>query len=363
MVRIKIDNVEIKAEEGQTILNAAAKAGIHIPTLCHKEGIEPYSSCMVCMVKNVRSNSYIPSCSSLVQDGMEIDTKGDDVINLRKKAVELLLAEHRAECEAPCRIVCPAGYNIPFMNRLLQAGRFEDAIELARSEVKTPAIHCVECAAYCENACRRKKIDEPVSIRNIMLFVSRSINKDKLIQEAGSKVNKASVEQEGKKISNPVRKLFSSRIGRLEVEELREWLKECTENGNRYREIDNFKAAGLEADNCMHCDCRAAGDCRLRDIAVELEIKDPSGKLVNAPIEKKINHKTGLIFENAKCIKCGLCVRVCEDRSDEPSLCFINRGFVTMISEPLTEGFEDILKTKADICVGVCPTGALSKLK
>jgi len=363
MIRIKIDNIEIEAEEGKTILNAAMKAGIHIPTLCHKEGIKPYSSCMVCMVKDLKTNSYIPSCSSLVQDGMEIDTTGEDVLTLREKAVELLLSEHRAECEAPCRIVCPAGYNIPLMNRLLQSGKVDDAIELARSEVTTPQIHCTECAGYCENACRRKKIDEPVSIRNIMLFVSRSINKDKPFHETDNKHDKNNVEQGKEKISNPIRKRFSSRIGRIEVEELREWLKECTGEGKRYREIEDFKTAGLEAENCMHCDCRAAGDCRLRDIAVELGIKDPSGKLVNAPVEKKINRKTGLIFENAKCIKCGLCVRVCDDSSDEPALCFINRGFVSIISEPLTERFENILKTKADICVEVCPTGALSKFK
>ncbi len=363
MIKIRIDNIEIEAEEGQTILNAAKKAGIHIPTLCHKEGIKPYSSCMVCMVRNSKANSYIPSCSSLVQDGMEIDASGEDVRTLRKKAVELLLSEHRAECEAPCRIVCPAGYNIPLMNRLLQSGKVEEAIELARSEVTTPEIHCIECSGYCENACRRKKIDEPVSIRNIMLFVSQSINKDKTVQDIGNKDDKNAVEQGGGKIINPIRKQFSSRIGKIEVEELREWLKECTGNGSRHREIDNFKTAGMEADNCMHCDCRAAGDCRLRDVAVELGIKDPSGKLVNAHIEKKINRKTGLIFENAKCIKCGLCVRVCEDSSNEPALCFINRGFISMISEPLTEGFEDILKTKADICVEVCPTGALSMFK
>lgn len=363
MIRIKIDNIEIEAEEGQTILNAAKKAGIHIPTLCHKEGIKPYSSCMVCMVKKSNSDSYIPSCSSLVQDGMEIDASGEAVLTLRKKAVELLLSEHRAECEAPCRIVCPAGYNIPLMNRLLQSGKVEEAIELARSEVTTPEIHCTECSGYCENACRRKKIDEPVSIRNIMLFVSRSIYKDKGIQNIENKDDKNAVEQGREKISNPIRKQFSSRTGKIEVEELREWLKECAGDGKRYREIEDFKTAGLEAENCMHCDCRAARDCRLRDVAVDLGIKDPSGKLVNAHIEKKINHKTGLIFENAKCIKCGLCVRVCEDSREEPALCFINRGFISIISEPLTEGFEDILKTKADICVEVCPTGALSKLK
>jgi len=361
MLRIRIDNIEIEAEEGQTILNAAAKAGIRIPTLCHKEGIEHFSSCMVCMVRDTMTDSYIPSCSALVQDGMEVDASGEEVLTFRKKAVELLLSEHRAECEAPCRIVCPAGYNIPLMNRLLQSGNVQDAIDLAMTEVTTPEIHCMECPGYCENACRRKKIDEPVSIRNIMLFVSRSINKGNISYKSGNKDNKDSVEQDKEKISNPLRGKFSSRIGRLEDAELREWLKECTGTGKRLRDISDFKSAGIEAENCMHCDCRAAGDCRLRDIAVELGVKDPSGKLVNAPVEKKINHKTGLIFENAKCIKCGLCVRVCEDSNDDPALCFINRGFVSIISEPLTEGFEDILKTKADICIEVCPTGALSK--
>jgi NADH dehydrogenase/NADH:ubiquinone oxidoreductase subunit G len=110
----------------------------------------------------------------------------------------------------------------------------------------------------------------------------------------------------------------------------------------------------------MHCDCRAADDCRLRDLADALSLKDPKGKLINSPITKKININTGLVFENAKCIKCGLCVRLCETYKDGPALCFINRGFVSIISEPLTEEFNDILMTKSKEVVDICPTGALS---
>jgi NADH dehydrogenase/NADH:ubiquinone oxidoreductase subunit G len=99
----------------------------------------------------------------------------------------------------------------------------------------------------------------------------------------------------------------------------------------------------------------------LRDLAEELKIKDPKGKLVNSPIVKKINHNTGLVFENAKCIKCGLCVRLCEDSNDEPALCFIHRGFVSIISEPLTEEFDNILKTKSKEVIDICPTGALGQ--
>jgi predicted molibdopterin-dependent oxidoreductase YjgC len=363
MIRLKIDNKDIEVADGQTILDAAVKTGIHIPTMCHKDGVEHYSSCMVCMVKDSGKNGFVPSCSALAQEGMEIDASGEDVLFLRKKAVELLLSEHRAECEAPCRVVCPAGYNIPLMNRYLMAGEVDKAIELARTEVTTPEIICIVCPGYCENACRRKKVDIPISIRNIQLFVSQSINKYRATSYSVNQNVDGSVEQEKIKNTNPLKKRFSSRIGKLEEIEFKEWLKECTGSGERIREITDFGSAGIEAESCMHCDCRASQDCRLRAVAEEFGIKDPTGKLVNAPIQKKINKNSGLIFENAKCIKCGLCVRVCEDNKDEPALCFIHRGFISIISEPLTAEFDDILRTQTDKVVEVCPTGALGKLK
>jgi predicted molibdopterin-dependent oxidoreductase YjgC len=349
-MKIRIDNIEIEAEKDQTILESAHKAGIVIPTLCHKDGLEHYSSCMVCMVKDKQKNSFIPSCTALVQDGMDIDASGEEVIRLREKAVSLLLSEHRAECEAQCRIVCPAGYNIPVMNRLLISGKHEEAMELVRAEMNGNELRCIKCKAFCENACRRKKIDTAVSIRNIRIFLSRdlpSVAKDQ-ISTYYSEVD--------------VRKRFSSRIGLLEDIEQREWLKECSENITRYREITDYKSASEEAESCMHCDCRAADNCKLRELAEKFELKDPKGKFVNAPITKKINQRTGLIFESAKCIKCGLCVRACDDSKAEMSLCFINRGFISIISEPLTGEFVDIPASVAEKSIEICPTGALGHL-
>ena len=348
-MQLKIDNIEINAGKGETILEAAAGAGISIPTLCHSDGLEHYSSCMVCMVKEKRTGSFIPSCTAVVQEGMDIDASGADVLAIRKKAVELLLSEHRAECEAPCRVVCPAGYNIPKMNRFLASGKISDAVELSLSEITTREIKCLTCPGYCENACRRKKVDNPISIKNIQLFVYKNIKSDQSLTNT--------------EVRNDLKKRFSSRIGRLNDSELREWLKECTGPGERFRDINDFQSAGYEAQSCMHCDCRASDDCALREVAQKFSLKDPVGKLVNAPIVKKINQKTGLIFENAKCIKCGLCVRICEDNNDEPALCFINRGFISIISEPLTAEFDDILATQAEKCVEICPTGALSLFK
>jgi ferredoxin len=248
------------------------------------------------------------------------------------------------------------------MNRLLSAKDFEGAFQLTLYEVKSSEIACTVCPGYCENACRRKKVDVPVSIRNMKLFISQQIKLDKTEQETVEELAEDVLKVTGDKLKKRARP-FSSKIGKLESSELQEWLKECPAEITRFREIPDINSASFEAQSCMHCDCRAADDCRLRDLARDFSIKDPRGKLVNSPVVKKINHQTGLIFENAKCIKCGLCVRLCEDSTVEPALCFIHRGFVSIISEPLTEDFNNILKTKSQAVIDICPTGALSKFK
>ncbi len=355
MARIKINSREFDFRDGLTVLEAAREAGFQIPSLCHNSRLPHYTSCMVCMVKDNRNGSFFASCSLTVRDGLDIDVSSEDVISLRHKALELLFSEHRAECEAPCKVVCPAGYNIPLFNRHLAARDTENAVALTATEVGAGDIACEKCAGYCENACRRKKIDNPVSIRNMKLFIYNSFI-------SGTRGQMQEDDQSGEKNDrkDPKRvKRFNSLIGRMESEEQSEWLKECRSDLLRSREIKESTDAFGEAESCMHCDCRAAGDCRLRELAEEFSLKDPRGKLVNAPIVKKINHTTGLVFENAKCIKCGLCVRLCEESKEEPALCFINRGFVSIISEPLTEEFDEILKTKSSEVIDICPTGAL----
>jgi len=355
MVKLKIDNTDFEVADGLTILDVTIGAGIHIPTLCHKDGLPHYSSCMVCMVKDTRTGNFLPSCSALVQENMQIDCSSEEVISLRRKAIELLLSEHRAECEAPCRVVCPAGYNIPLMNRHLSGKKYDAALQLAKNQVINSGLACINCPGYCENACRRKKIDQQVSIKNIQIFLSQLITGTVQVPEQQN--TKISGEK-GKK--EKPSKRYTSRIGKLEPEEMKEWLKECSNEVARYIEITDREAASHESGSCMHCDCRAADNCGLRDIADKYQVIDPRGKLVNALIKKKINVTNGLIFENAKCIKCGLCVRLCEEQKEEPALCFINRGFISIISEPLTEDFNNILKTKSKEVIDICPTGALS---
>jgi predicted molibdopterin-dependent oxidoreductase YjgC len=289
---------------------------------------------------------------------MDIDCSSEEVMLIRRKAIGLLLSEHRAECEAPCKVVCPAEYNIPLMNRHLSARNYDAALQLAKDQILISGLACINCPGYCENACRRKKVDQQVSIKNIQIFVSQ------LITGAVSVPDQQNTKITGnKEKSEKPSKRYTSRIGKLEPEEFKEWLKECRYEVVRFSEITDRESASQESGSCMHCDCRAADNCGLRNIADKYSVKDPRGKLVNSPIVKKINVSNGLIFENAKCIKCGLCVRLCVDKKEEPALCFINRGFISIISEPLTEDFNNILKTKSQEVIDICPTGALSRLE
>lgn len=84
---------------GQHVLiEELRERGLQIPSLCYAPEVEHQASCMVCMVKDVRSGQMIPSCSTFPQEGMEIDTESEEVVEQRKMAIELLLSDHGARC-------------------------------------------------------------------------------------------------------------------------------------------------------------------------------------------------------------------------------------------------------------------------
>ena len=101
-MKIKINNKEIDIIEGEKLIEAARRNGIEIPALCYAPGYRHQSSCMVCMVKNCETGQIIPSCSTVVTEGMNIDSESDEVNELRRQSLELLLSDHIAACRPPC---------------------------------------------------------------------------------------------------------------------------------------------------------------------------------------------------------------------------------------------------------------------
>jgi ferredoxin len=164
MITLTIDNRTIDVQPGTMVWEAARQLGIEIPTLCYLDGADHFTSCMVCLVKDNRNGKLLPSCSTPAMQGMNLTTNDAEVHESRRASLELLLSEHVGDCEAPCQLVCPAHMNIPLMNRLIAKGDFAWALEVVKRDIALPSILGRICPAPCEAGCRRKPIDEAVSI-------------------------------------------------------------------------------------------------------------------------------------------------------------------------------------------------------
>ncbi len=164
MPEIQINNKKVQVAANTTILQAARELDIYIPTMCYLDGLEPFTSCMICVVEEKNSGRLLPSCSAIAQENMIIETDNDKVREARKDALELLLSEHIGNCEAPCRKGCPAHMNIPLMIRQIAGGDLESAIQTVKKDIALPAVLGRICSAPCEKVCNRAKIDEAVSI-------------------------------------------------------------------------------------------------------------------------------------------------------------------------------------------------------
>jgi len=93
-----IDNKEIEFSEGATILEVAKKAEIYIPTLCYFEGLEGYGACRLCLCKVEGSKKLLPACTTPANEGMVVTTKNDEIQQLRRELIKLILSEHPYSC-------------------------------------------------------------------------------------------------------------------------------------------------------------------------------------------------------------------------------------------------------------------------
>lgn len=172
MLHVNIDGYEITVPEGTTVLEAAKKLDIHIPTLCHDERVKEYGACGVCTVEAEGMPKLLRACATKVMDGMAIHTKTQRVIASRKVALELLLTDHEGDCRAPCKLACPAGTDCQGYVGLIANGEYAEALKLIKDVLPLPASIGRVCPHPCETACRRQLVDEPISIARLKAFVS-----------------------------------------------------------------------------------------------------------------------------------------------------------------------------------------------
>lgn len=167
---VTIDARQVEVLPGDSILSAARKLGIDIPTLCFLEKCGPLNTCQVCLVK--LNGKLVPSCGTKVTPGMAIESETEEVHEARRTALELLFSDHVGDCLSPCQRLCPLMLNIPVMLRHIEAERLDDAIATVRGALPLPAVLGRLCHHPCEQGCRRGHWDDPAAIRDMEKFVT-----------------------------------------------------------------------------------------------------------------------------------------------------------------------------------------------
>jgi NADPH-dependent glutamate synthase beta subunit-like oxidoreductase/pyruvate/2-oxoacid:ferredoxin oxidoreductase beta subunit/Pyruvate/2-oxoacid:ferredoxin oxidoreductase delta subunit len=163
-VKMSIDGREVVAQQGETVLAAATRAGIEIPALCHQEGMPAWGACRLCLIEVEGWGKLQAACTTWVQEGLVVDTQSERVRAKRASYLRMYLSDHNAYCEAPCTDACPTHIDIPAYMKLIEDDDFAGAAAVVRRELPFPGILGRVCPRYCEPVCRRGEVDEPIAI-------------------------------------------------------------------------------------------------------------------------------------------------------------------------------------------------------
>jgi len=97
-MKLEINGRTVEAQNGDTVLAAARRAGVRIPTLCHYEGLPPSGACRMCVVEVEGQRGLVPSCAFPAAAGIKVQTHSPRAVDARRTLVELLLANHPDDC-------------------------------------------------------------------------------------------------------------------------------------------------------------------------------------------------------------------------------------------------------------------------
>lgn len=187
---ITVNNREIEAIKGETILQALKRAGISVPTLCNMNGFTPTGACRICMVEVTGKSDLVPACSYPVEEWMEIQTHTPRVIKARKVIVELLLSGHPDDClycERNCHCELQnLAYELNIRERKHSGKRINRVKDLSSPAIiRDPAkcILCGRCVRVCEEiiACSTLEFSGKGNISGITTTCNRSMNNSSCI--------------------------------------------------------------------------------------------------------------------------------------------------------------------------------------
>ena len=158
-IKMIINGRELIVPRGLTVLEAAQRAEVYVPTLCYDPDLNPYGACRLCIVQIEGLRGFPTSCTTPVQDGMVVQTETAEIQRIRKLIVELAIADHPYEClvcdkSEKCdllKVACYVGVDKDLMTRLRRAPLSKplDTSNPAFDHDPNKCILCGKCVRVC----------------------------------------------------------------------------------------------------------------------------------------------------------------------------------------------------------------------
>jgi len=186
-VKLKIDGKEVKVPQGINLIEAAEIAGIHIPNLCHIKGMRGIGACRLCLVEVEGMKGPVIACTTKVKDGMNVNTTTEQIKEIRRFVIDLILSMHPLDCMTCTKAgVCNLqkyAYDFEIKESSFTRKKFGYPVDEANPFIKRDPDYCILCGR-CVRVCKEQGT-------NVLDFMGRGVGAkvttamDKPLQEAG----------------------------------------------------------------------------------------------------------------------------------------------------------------------------------
>jgi NADH-quinone oxidoreductase subunit G len=157
LIKLEINGITVEVPHGTTILEAARKVQIRIPTLCYHPDLKAWAACGICVVREAKSPKLLRACCTEAAPGMKISTHDPEIVKVRKTVLELIMSTHPNDC-----LQCPRNGNcelqkiaadfgirdVPFEHRVTPIPCDDTTQSLVLNPEK--CIKCGRCALVCQ---------------------------------------------------------------------------------------------------------------------------------------------------------------------------------------------------------------------
>ena len=185
MVEIYINGKKFIVSKKKLLIDIIKSKNIHIPTLCYEKNLSEYSGCRLCLIEIKNKKKIVTSCSTYPEQGMVIETDSKKIIFARKKILELIVSNHKADClscykSGSCKLQYYCfKYNVKqTYNKVYKNYRIDDNNPFIIRD-KNKCILCGKCVRICQEV----QVTNAINFNdrgyktNIGCFLNLDINK------------------------------------------------------------------------------------------------------------------------------------------------------------------------------------------